>query len=105
MSVLYIHTATDPSPAAAAGSGAEEYLVRGVPRFLVVRVVQRVQMQRELRPLGLRHLDTRQYAAVIRPVIAVVEHRDVPARADRLQKLQQRAGALRKFETVDDLVD
>src|ERR1700690_3879549 len=103
MQVLYIHTATDPSPAA--DSGAAEHPVRGVRRFLVVRVVQRVQMQREFRPFGLRHLDTRQYAAVIGPVIAVVEHRDVPARADRLQELQQRAGALRKLETVDDLVD
>ena len=49
-------------------------------------------------------VDSRQHAAVVRAVIAVVEQADVPALAHRCQKLQQRSRALGKLEPVKHLV-
>ena len=61
-------------------------------------------MLQEVRPLRGRHLDAGEHTAVVRAMVAVVEQADIPARADRLQELQQRSGALGKFEAVQQLV-
>src|SRR6266478_1610830 len=81
-------------------SRAEEHPIRGVAGLLHVRVVQLVEVAQEFRPVGRRHLDTREHTAVVGPVIAVVEQADVPTGADRLQKPQQRARTLRELEAV-----
>src|SRR5690242_21273576 len=49
-------------------------------------------------PLAARHLQPDQHAPVGRAVVAVVEQRDVPARADRGEEVRAGARALRKLE-------
>ena len=49
-------------------------------------------------------LDTCEHAAVVGPVIAVMEQADVPLRADGLQELEQRAGSLGEFESEQSFV-
>src|SRR5256884_8188089 len=85
-------------------SRAEEHPIRGVAGLLHIGVVQLVEVPQEFRPVGRRHLDTREHTAVVGPVIAVVEQADVPTGADRLQEPQQRAGTLRELEAVKQLV-
>ena len=54
-------------------------------------VAQRLQVPLEFR-LGLRQFEGRQHPAEVGAVAAIVEQRNVPVRAQRLQEFQQRAG-------------
>jgi hypothetical protein len=49
-------------------------------------------------PLAFWHLQRRQHPAIRRTVVAVVEHRDIPAAAELEQKVKQRPRTLRKLE-------
>ena len=66
---------------------AEKHPVGGIRRLVDVGVVQLAQVKREIVGVRGRHLHAGQHAAVIRAVVAVMEQADVPARADRLEKL------------------
>lgn len=62
-------------------------------------VAQRLQVPLEFR-LGLRQFEGRQHPAEVGAVAAIVEQRNVPVRAQRLQEFQQRARRLRKLKAV-----
>ena len=68
-------------------------------RFVVAIVAQRLQVPLEFR-LGLRQFEGRQHPAEVGAVAAIVEQRNVPVRAQRLQEFQQRARRLRKLKAV-----
>src|SRR5262245_16660460 len=69
-----------------------------------MRIAERREMPPELRALRRRNLHAREYAAVVRAVIAVVEETDVPAMADRFEEREQRARPLGEFEAEEPLV-
>ena len=58
--------------------------------FVVTLIAQLVQPRFEIR-LVLAQFERRQHAAVVGAVAAVVEQRDVPVRAQRVQELELRA--------------
>ena len=66
-------------------------------RFVVALIAQLVQTRFEIR-LVLAQLERRQHAAIVGAVAAVVEQRDVPVRAQRVQELEQRARRFRELE-------
>src|SRR5260221_4810590 len=108
MALLYGYTAQaqvpsrpwERPPASLGQKGA----VGGVRRFLGVGITQGLQMAQEFLALGLRDLDAREHPAIVRAVIAIVEQRDVPGGAHRLQEAQQRTGALREFEAEHEFI-
>ena len=66
--------------AAVAPSGsAQEQLVDGIAGFFDARVSQCIQEGLEGQAVGLRYLDPHQDAAVVGPLVSVVEEADVPA--------------------------
>ena len=74
-------------------------------RFIGVRVPQCGQGLLVTIAFRQRYLNPRQDASKIRPVIAIMEQRDVPApRCQRFQKTYQRARPLGEFETVEHFV-
>jgi hypothetical protein len=91
-------------PAVGFDSRPQEQLVRRVVGLLEVRIAERVKRALELRALSCRHLQPAQHATVGRPVVAVMEQRDVPAPADRVEEVHQRARSFRELETVEVLV-
>src|SRR5687767_1613291 len=78
--------------------------VGGVTRLFRKRISDPGKKRPELPLVPRRHLHSDQHAAVVRPVITVVEKGDIPGAAHRGQKLHERAGPLRKLEAVEDLV-
>ncbi len=58
--------------------------------FVMTFIAQFVQARFEIR-LVLAQFERRQHAAIVGAVAAVVEQRDVPVRAERVQELEQRA--------------
>ena len=48
-------------------------------------------------------LESGQYPTIVGAVTAIVEQRNIPVRAQRLQKFQQRAGRFREFEAEETL--
>ena len=65
--------------------------------FVMALIAQLVQARFEIR-LVLAQFERRQHAAIVGAVAAVVEQRDVPVRAQRVQKLEQRARRFRELE-------
>jgi hypothetical protein len=55
-------------------------------------------VQVEIDALVCGDLNACEHAPVIGAVIAIVKQSDVPLRADGVQELQQRTGALREFK-------
>src|SRR5690606_8985062 len=67
---------------------AQKEAIRWVRRFLDVCVAEAVEVCGEACPLVGRDLDAGEHPPIVRAVIAVMEHADVPAGADRFQELQ-----------------
>ncbi len=65
--------------------------------FVMTFIAQFVQARFEIR-LVLAQFERRQHAAIVGAVAAVVEQRDVPVRAERVQELEQRARRFRELE-------
>lgn len=53
----------------------------------------------------MRHLQPRDHAAVRGAMVAVVEHRDIPAPTQLVEKVEQRARALRELEAQHHFID
>src|SRR5438552_9508587 len=64
---------------------AEEQSVHRILGLFRVLVAQRVERGAALGALLLRHLQSAEHTAESRAVIAIVEQRNVPAHADRVQ--------------------
>jgi hypothetical protein len=69
-----------------------------------VRVAEIREMGLEFGGVALRDIDAREDAAVIGPVVPVVEQADIPVGTDGVQEIQERTGAFREFEAVEALV-
>ena len=54
--------------------------------------------------LVVGHLERGEHAAEVGAMIAVVEQADVPAAAERVEELEQRAGAFRELESAGAFV-
>src|SRR6185503_11557185 len=85
-------------------SGPEEDPVDRIVSLFAVGEVQYVEVIDELGGVGRRHVDAREYSPVIRSMVTVVKQRDVPARTDGLQEVQQRAFTFREFESIQSLI-
>lgn len=70
----------------------EEEAKRRIAGLVVPLIAERVEVSVEIR-LFVVDLERCQHATKIGAVAAIVEQRNVPVRAQRLQELQQRAGA------------
>ena len=66
----------------------EEYTVGGVVAFFPMGVTEVCEVCFQLPGVALRHVDTREDAAVIGAVIAVMEQADIPIGADGIQKIE-----------------
>ena len=69
-----------------------------------VGVAELVEERAERRQVRLGDLEAGQHAAEVGAVVAVVEQADVPAAAQLLEELRQRAGALGELEPAQPLV-
>src|SRR5438128_10065847 len=83
---------------------AEKEPVRRILALVDPWISHGLQEAPELRHLRAWDLHADQHAAIVGPVVAVVEEADVPVRAHPREEAQQRARALGKFEAVDQLV-
>ena len=83
---------------------AEEALVRGIVRDVAKGVANLLQGLVKGLALALRHLETSENLAVVRTVVAVVEHGDVPAVGEFGEKVPERTRLLGELERHDDLV-
>src|SRR3954470_12299234 len=79
----------------------QEALVRLVVLIQLEPVVEAGEERLEGVRLQRRDLEGGQHASEIRAVVAVVKEADVPAPADRIQKMEQRTRTLRKLEPAD----
>jgi hypothetical protein len=70
--------------------------------FIMAIVAQLIEAGFEIR-LVVAQFERRQHAAVVGTVAAVVEQRDIPVRAQRVQEFQQRAGRFRELEAEKSL--
>src|SRR4051794_5245829 len=82
----------------------EESQVRFVVLVELVVVAERGQKRVEGGPVRGRNFEAGEDAAEIGAVIPIVEQADVPASAERVEELEQRAGTLRELEAADALV-
>src|SRR6187551_2412266 len=92
-----------PPPGNYFASGTEENPVSRIVSLIAVGIVQHIEVIEEVRRVGRRDVDAGQYTPVVRAMIAIVEQRYVPARADRLQEFQQGTLALGKLEAIEPL--
>ena len=81
----------------------QKSLVRRVVDFALIRIAERLEEGPERAFLVVRHLEPDQHAAEVGAVVAVVEQADVPAPAERVEELRQRAGTLRELEPIEPL--
>jgi hypothetical protein len=71
--------------------------------FVVALIAQLIEPGFEIR-LVLAQFERRQHAAIVGAVAAVVEQRDVPVGAKRMQELQQRPRRFRELEAEQPLL-
>src|SRR5207245_2468060 len=90
-------------PRLARWSRAEETLVRLVLFIELKAIAQRDEKCVEARPFDLGHLERRQHAPEVGAVIAIVKQADVPASAERIEKLHQRSGPFGELEAAHAL--
>lgn len=83
---------------------AEEAPVGGILRNVAEGVANLLQGLVKGLALALRHLETGENLAVVRTMVAVVEHGDVPAVGEFGEKVPERTRLLGKLERHDDLV-
>ena len=82
----------------------EEQRVGGVAVLALAGVAERSRKPSNSASLGVGHLESREHAAEVGAVVAVVEEADVPAAAERVEELEQRARPLRELEAAEPLV-
>src|SRR5919109_4739618 len=83
----------------------EKAPVRLVVEFHLIPVANLVEALSELIELAVGHLEAREHAAEVGAVVAIMKQADVPAPAQCLEKLQERAGPLGEFKSAQPLVD
>ena len=88
---------------AIAGSGEILQISRVIALFPVA-VVQFVQHPGQGLALSGYHLHPHQYPPISGAVVAVVEHGNIPALTQMIEKIHQRAGPLGKFKAVDPFI-
>jgi hypothetical protein len=84
--------------------GGEKQAISRIFGLVRIRVAKCVQRLNELDTLLRFDFDPREHASVVGSVISIVEKRNVPVGSQAFEEGQQRAGALRKFESVDEFV-
>jgi hypothetical protein len=83
---------------------SQEQSVGGIATLVPEFIARGPQVRQKFRQIGIRHLDPRQHPAVIRARVCVMEETDIPAAAERAEKLPQRAGAFRELQAIKALV-
>src|SRR4029450_11199127 len=83
---------------------AEEQLVGDVLGLPLVGIAQTLEEGFEAAGPLVGHFEAREHTSEIRAVVAVVEQTDVPAPAELLQEVHQRARTFRELEPVDPFV-
>src|SRR5262249_6455660 len=83
---------------------AQEEATGGIAGLLAVAQAEAVQARDQLAGLARRRVQPEEDAAESGAVIAIVEQRDVTARAEVAEELEQRSRTLRELEGVEHLV-
>src|SRR4029453_10136800 len=83
---------------------AQEQLVGGIALFFLVRIAQRAEETLECGAVFGRDFESSQHAPEVGAVVAIVKQADVPAPAEAIEKVHQRAGAFGKLESIQPFI-
>src|SRR5262249_52566256 len=84
--------------------GGEKQSISRIFGLVPIGVAKCVQRSNELDSVLSFDFDACEHASIIGSVISIVEKRNVPIGSQAFEEGQQRAGTLRKFESIDEFV-
>src|SRR5262245_3921646 len=83
---------------------AQEQLVGGIALFFLVRIAQRGEEALERIAVARRNFEPGQHSPEVSAVVAIVKQADVPAPAEAIEEVHQRAGPFGKLESIETFV-